>query len=824
MPAVSPRSIGLMGLLLSQTALGWDPTVERPDIPSLSTAGDDGAMSMWRNPANLAFDPDRSYAILYSQALDDSGDAGFAGVTNRGPLGMGIAYRGGVDSESWWTVSSGLGIMLDRKLSLGVHMGWQIPEGADNNFVTWDVGLGWRPVSWLGMSGIAQNVGAPAPLLGVEERYGGGVVLRPMGDRLLLGMDYLSTGLFQQQNGQTTAAPEGLLEGSVRLVPVKGMTLRAYANQDGVFGGGMEVFWGRSGLGAQAQAAPSDASSAPAGLLYAISSSDGERLFGNNKRIAAFSLDESFPYQPAAGLFSRSGESYISLLKRLHEAAEDPALRGVFIHLESAPFSLAQIEELRGAISLARERGKTVVVYMDRSTSNSAYLLACAADHIYLHPAGELDVVGLSMETQFLAGTFELLGIEAQFVKRSEYKSSPERFTHTEASQASREQMNALADDLFATLRDGIAEGRSRSPEQVEKLIDQGPFTGQEALERDLIDALIYPDELEDELDRLFSGGHNLDDSYGLESDVSGWRARHEIAVVYVDGAIVSGSSATPGLLGGGRSAGSETIVAQLNQARRDNSVKAVVLRVDSPGGSAFASDEIWRAVERLKNEDKPVIVSMGGMAASGGYYVSAGATAIYANPSTITGSIGVYSGKFSAAGLYDRVGVNVERYTRGRNAAMYSLSTPLDDSEYAAMDRMVADVYRQFKEKVQSGRGMSEARTEEVARGRVWSGVDAIEQGLVDELGGFHDAVARARLEADIPERAEIALIQYSGRATSEGEVIRSSVRALLGPELAAVAPMLEFLPPEAELMRQWHQLSEDSVWAVMPYYLEIQ
>ena len=153
MTAALSRTIGLLGLFLSPAAHGWDPVIERPDTPSLSAAGDDGAMSMWRNPANLAFDPDRSYSVLYSQALDDSARSDLAGVTNRGPLGLGFVYRGGLDTESWWTVSSSLGLMLDRNLALGVHMGWQIPDGADNNFVTWDVGLGWRPVSWLGFAG-----------------------------------------------------------------------------------------------------------------------------------------------------------------------------------------------------------------------------------------------------------------------------------------------------------------------------------------------------------------------------------------------------------------------------------------------------------------------------------------------------------------------------------------------------------------------------------------------------------------------------------------------------------------------------------------------
>ncbi len=810
-------SSALTALLFSPAAHAWDPAPERPGLPSLSTAGGDGAMSLWRNPSLLAFDPDQSYAILLEQVLGSPTGSSLSAVTNRGPLGMGLAWRGGVDTESWWTVSSGLGMMLSRNVAMGVHLGWQIPEGADNNFVTWDVGLGWRPKSWLGLSGVAQNIGDPAPDQGVEERYGGGLVLRPLGERLLLGADYLFTGLFERSGGQTTAAPEGVLEGSIRAVPIEGLVLRAYANQEGTVGGGLEVFFGRSGLGTHAQASLSGDAS-PRALLYTTSNPSSAHLFASGRQVATFIFEAPYPYQPVSRLLSSSTESYLGLLTRMRQAAVDPDVQGLLVHLQSTSFSMAQVEELRAVIEEAQSHGKTVVAYMDRASGNSDYLLASAADQVYLHPAGELSLIGMSAELQFLAGTLELIGIEPQYVKRGIYKSSPERFTHTEASAANREQINALLDDLFAHLRDGIAEGRGRTAEQVSRLIDQGPFTGQEAVDRGLVDALVYPDQIEARLNELLPQEADLDTAYAMEDGLSGWRAANEIAVIYVDGVIVSGTSSVPGLLGGSRSAGSETIVRKLSQARQDDSVKAVVLRVDSPGGSAFASDEIWRAVERLKEEGKPVIVSMGGTAASGGYYVAAGATAIYALPSTITGSIGVYSGKFSASELYDRIGLNVEQYTRGRHAAMYSMSTSLDASELAAMDRMVSDVYRQFKEKVERGRGMSDEAVEAVARGRVWSGASAKAQGLVDELGGFHDAVERARQEAGIAEDADVELVAYRSRGSEDGSLTRTVIHALLGPQLE------QTLPPELALISQWRLLSDERVWAVMPYHLEVR
>lgn len=817
---VSALTGALLALLLPTTAHSWDPLPERPDTPSLSTAGEDGVMSMWRNPANLAFDQDPSYAVLYSQTLDETAGFNFAGARNLGPLAVGASYRSDPAGEAWWTVSNGLGLMLGRHLAIGTHLGWQIPEGSDNNFVSWDIGLGWRPLSWMGFAGIAQNIGEPAPELGVESKYGGGVVLRPMGDHLYFGADYLFTGIFQRQNGQTTANPEGLYELSLRAVPTEGLVVRAYYNQDNIFGGGLEMFFGRHGAGAFAQAGLGGEDT-PRALLYATSSVDNERLFGSGHRIAGFLLDEAYPYQPSTGLFGiRSGESYIGLLNRIHDAASDPGVEGIFLHLQRTSFSLAQIEELRAQIIEARSQGKSVVAYLDRSTSNAAYLLACAADRVYLHPAADLNVVGLSAELQFYAGALDLVGVEAEYVKRAEYKSSPEQFTSTEASQANREQMNALLDETFKVLTEGIAEGRGRSVEQIVRLIDEGPFTADDALARGLIDGLAYPDELEQRLDELIPQG-NLSMDYGQQGEMLGWRAPNEIAVVYIDGTIVSGASSSGGgLFGGGPNAGSETIVRQLQLARRDSSVKAVVMRVDSPGGSAFASDEIWRGVERLKAKGKPVIVSMGGTAASGGYYVAAGATAIYAMPSTVTGSIGVYSGKFNLEGLYDRLGIQVEQYTRGRNAAMYSMSRPMDESEYAAMDRMVAHTYAQFREKVQSGRALSDEEIEAVTRGRVWAGTAAHENGLVDELGTFHDAVSRARLEAGIRPRAEAALISFSPTGVRTGEVARTTVKAWLQPDLSGIAAAL---PPELVMLQSWQALQGDPVWALLPYHLEL-
>jgi protease-4 len=243
--------------------------------------------------------------------------------------------------------------------------------------------------------------------------------------------------------------------------------------------------------------------------------------------------------------------------------------------------------------------------------------------------------------------------------------------------------------------------------------------------------------------------------------------------------------------------------------------VKAVVLRVDSPGGSAFASDEIWRAVKQVQDAGKPVIVSMGGYAASGGYYVSANATAIYAEPSTVTGSIGVYGGKLNGQGLFEKLDIHTEQFNRGRNASMYSIAKPFDDVEYAALDRMIGDTYRQFKEKVQDGRHLAPEQVEEIARGHVWSGKAAKGIGLIDEYGGFFDAVDRARAEAGMNADAPYTLVTFDPWTGGVSELPAEVVRML--------APKVE-LPQEVQEFWSLAALKDERIFAMMPYHLEIQ
>lgn len=803
------------GLAPIATAHAAAPEEGRPLLPGYLLAGDDGAAALWRNPANLGLDPDPSMFALIDRSSEFGDRTGAAFAGQAGPLASGLVYRGGGGVPAWWTLGTALALRPERELGVGVGLGWQIPEGAGNNFLTWDIGATWRPTSWIGVSGTTRNLGAHDGTVLVP-RAGGGLAVRPWEGRLVVGADVLAP-----INGVDAAL---LVEGTVRVRATEGLSLRVTGDQAGRIGLAADLSFGAAHAGAYAQVGVDDG-----GLGYALFTSadvDSREVIAGPDTAAVFRFNGAFPYQPVATVLARPQESYAHLLTRLRTAADDKRVKAIALHFEAMPFDLAQVEELRAEIATARANGKKVLVYLDDEAGNGAYFAAAAADRVLMHPAGELGTIGLSAELQFLRGTLDLLGVEPHFARRAEYKSAPETFTNTESSPAAREQLDALLDDLFDAWVAGIAAGRKLTPDKVRELVDGAPFSAKEALERGLVDELAYPDELEDKIDALAGDELNPDDSYAAWGGTSGWVAERRIAVIYVTGAIVSGESTGPGFFGGGGNTGADTVVRQLEEALEDDSVKAVVLRVDSPGGSAFASEDIWRAVQRVKEEGKPVIASMGSVAASGGYYVSCGADAIYALPTTITGSIGVYAGPFlNAERLFDKVGLGTEIHARGRHSAMYSISKPLDASEAAALDRLVGLTYAQFKERVGAGRQLDDAAVEQVARGRVWSGVDAREQKLVDELGGFWDAVARARTEAGIEAGQPVELFTYGSRFGLGGEVPERNLRGTLSIVAAELrAPPAIPWPAELEALDTWSALGDERVLTMLPWSLEIR
>ena len=451
-----------------------------------------------------------------------------------------------------------------------------------------------------------------------------------------------------------------------------------------------------------------------------------------------------------------------SVVTTLRKAKVDDRVSAVVVVPPPAPGLWASVQEIRDAVVDFRESGKPIVAHLEFGMGQ-AYYLATACDEIFMSPTSPLMLVGVAAYELFFRGTLDKVGIEADMLAAGDYKTAINTYTESAFTPEHREATEALSRDFYEQLVDGIAEGRGMARARVREVIDQGPFVPADAVSLGLVDELIYEDEL---LDRLSSGddAERLDFATyrRVEPQSLGLDTGPRIAVVYVEGMINFGSS-TPDFPGSGRVVGARTTTAAIRDARNDPSIEAIVLRIESPGGAATAADIIWRELS-LAREQKPLVVSMADVAASGGYYIAAPAHAIVAQPGTLTGSIGVFSGKFAAAGAFDKLGLGVDGVTYGAQADIFSPVDRFSDAARAAMQAQVDDIYERFLEVVAEGRAMSRDEVHAVAQGRVWTGRQALVRGLVDELGGLRRAVALAQERAGIDAEQEVRLVPYPG------------------------------------------------------------
>jgi protease IV len=517
-------------------------------------------------------------------------------------------------------------------------------------------------------------------------------------------------------------------------------------------------------------------------------------------------IAEGPPADPVSALLTMRRTRLQDLLDGLRRAAADDRVRVLVVKVGGSKIGLAKAQELRAAIGDFRRSGKLAIAWAesfgDFVHGNVPYYLATGFDRVYLQPSGTLGLTGVAVEQVFLHGALEKLGIDFESAKRYEYKSAPDQLTESGFTGPAREATARLAESVTEQLAGVVAAGRGLSVEQAAALLGRGPFLAPQALAEGLVDGLLYRDQVY-ELARKEAGTDatllylqryqrtqslsNLPRRLG--SSVQGMApGQHErfVATIYAHGAIRHGRS---GRGPGGGGMGSDTVAAALRAAGSDDRARAVVLRVNSPGGSYTASDVIWREVVRLRAAGKPVVVSMGDVAASGGYFISAPADVIVVQPGTITGSIGVFMGKPVLRELFGRAGVTTDSVTDGAggaSATMFSSSRPFSEAEWARINDWLDAVYADFTEKVASGRRMSAEQVHELARGRVWTGADAIANGLADEAGGLREAIAiarkRAGLPADAPVRTYPRLSALDQLRPAESSEARPAARAQLG------------------------------------------
>jgi len=473
----------------------------------------------------------------------------------------------------------------------------------------------------------------------------------------------------------------------------------------------------------------------------------------------------ALPHRPfSVGWWRRTRPTVLDVVRALDRAAHDDRVRALVLHVGDLDWGWGRLAEVRDAVTRLRHAGKRVYVTLEGG-GDPEYFLASAANVVSIPPAAELRVDGLAASATFLRGTLDKLDVHPQFMHAGAYKSAIETYTRGNLSEPAREALEALLDDTYSVLVDSIAASRRLTREEVLAAIDDGPFSAHEARVRGLVDTVAYAEQI-DSLAVRRAGRNLVLSPEGAGTMTLGHYASHvpgrgnaRVALVSVAGTIASGKSGYEPM--GGLVAGAETLTETLREVREKRSIRAVVLRIDSPGGEVGASDELWHEVRRL-SLTKPVIVSMSDLAASGGYYLAVPAARIVAQPTTLTGSIGVFSGKLNILGLYRKLGLNVETLSRGRHAQMYSPFSDFTPDEAARFQERIEDSYRLFKRHVSEGRHLSEASVESVAQGRVWSGKAARTHALVDTLGGLETAFHLAARRAHLPHDTPFAMDEY--------------------------------------------------------------
>jgi protease IV len=469
----------------------------------------------------------------------------------------------------------------------------------------------------------------------------------------------------------------------------------------------------------------------------------------------AGSLPDYVPDDPFRRFLGGTSQSLTDLLLQFKKAKVDKRISAILLEIEPSGAGWGKSEEIRDAISDFRSTGKPVYAYMEYGM-NKEYYIASACDRIYLAPPGELFINGLAADVMFFRGSLDKLGIYPDIYQIGKYKSAGDIFTRKEMSDAHREFINSLLDDLLGRYLEAIAKARNKSAADVRAIIDNAPYNAKQAKETGLIDEAAYRDQVAKELKKRLKYKDSEDlrlvkgsDYREVEAESLGLNKGEKIAVIYGIGDIGSGKSENSPT--GEQSIGSDTLAKALNDARDDKTIKAIVLRVDSPGGSGLASDVIWHAVDSAR-EKKPVVVSMSDVAASGGYYISASASKIVAEPSTITGSIGVVAGKPVVKGFYDWLGISNEYVLRGKQAGMFRETEKFTPEERAKFEAWINSIYYDdFVPKVAKGRGKNVEYVDSVGQGRVWTGAQAKERALVDEFGGLDRAIEVAKKLASI-------------------------------------------------------------------------
>jgi len=729
-----------------------------------TAAGAEEPTALSVNPAGAGFVDGTTFQYFFEEGNERSLTANGAWLAI--PLGalvptLALEWVSPRDGPRYLKTGFGLAVAAGQVLSVGwAWSWWSSPDAALDRLFSMDGGITIRPfrqlsvgASVLGLEGRLE--GQPLPV-----RYELGLGLRVLDDTLTFTGDLLAhdeaKGAFRATHAAVGAAVGfrfGLTVQGQALVPLRS----GQGGADGATGFQVAIGFDQPHAGTgfatgALHASGRDRSSWTGGLRVSARRYRGPSLLRTVQVLdLASALEPASPV--AVALLGAERDRYGALLRRLREIRDDPGVAALLVKISGVPGGAGRNEEIRAALAAVRER-KPVIAWLGVARM-SDYLLATAASEIAAPPGSILAVNGIASTSLYLEKGLGKLGIAFEAVVAGRYKSAPEALTRADMSAADREQRESFVGDLFDRQVKAIATARRLPEAKVRELVDQGVFTTEEARQAGLLDEALWPDELEERAKERFGAlvARGLDESPPRAAQR--WGPRPYVAVVRIQGAIAAGKSRVDPL---GRSpiAGSDTLTRLLGRLASDGAARAIVVRIDSPGGDGFASDLIWRALAEARRK-KPVIASMGDVAASGGYLAAMGADTVLAQPSTLTGSIGVFALKPDLSGLLEKLSVNVGAVQRGAKARIESPLKPWTPDERKLVDREVQAFYRGFVEKVAESRRMSREEVEQVAAGRVWTGEQALARRLVDRLGTLEDAVALARERAGHPSGEDL-------------------------------------------------------------------
>jgi protease-4 len=759
--------------LLAAASLFLLPNVAHaqvPDLPGTQWHGPtigDGGFAVAANPATLAFTDGASTTFAAARDVDTGrteygfgfvlGGGGFGGIGAIGAGGYG--FDAGVDADGR-AIRGTAGTFALAMGSPMASFGWardffdSDDSRALDNFASSRLGVAFRPLNVLGFSGWLANPGTPR-FAGepVARRWGVGAATRTADGRFEFDAAF-DAQIDELEHGRATGLVRARLVDGVLLAASVGVD-RTRGEND-VFGlAGIELSIGPMTVAPGARLSQGDGADQIDSLLWAaIDVPTRPSVMGDRNRLLRIDISGAIPERGSSRFGAGHYPGITDIVATLDRMAREDIMGGVFIRSSGLNAGTTQLVDLCDALDRLRASGRKVVVYFDSMTIRDLYL-AAHADVAFVSPTVSVLETGIGSTRIYLADLLARLGVEAQFVRIGEFKSAPERFTNSGPSEASSAQLGAYLDVLFDELLAGIAAGLGSEPAAAAALLDRAPLDADDLVDAGLIDEAVYPDEIARHLRA------ELGDSYSVVSEMGGiaerdrtWLDRDVIAVLHVDGSITAEAM----LFGGGTAA--DRFVETCEALIDDRDIDGVVLRIDSPGGSAIASDNMQRCLGRLADE-RPVVVSMGGVAASGGYYVAAIDAPIHATRTTLTGSIGIYAGTFALDGLLARFGVNRVRDERGGPSEYFDGIAWSDETEQRVFES-ISDFYDRFLDKVAAARGMTTEEVDAVARGRIWAGQAAFDAGLVDHLDGVQGALDAIRVEAGIPAHRPLVLRHY--------------------------------------------------------------